>query len=426
MRPLDLPRRILAELLRRIGGELDAQHDYAIANADGASVRADINNALSAIVSLNSGPTAPATTFAYMFWADTTTGLLKVRNAANSAWVTVGMLASTNLGLAPTANPTFTGTVTAAAANLSGNVSISADANVVGTTGADSSQKLLVRGTAVGVRIGTSATVTEIEGVDNTGGASFQPLALGGSYVYVHVSGTEIARANANGLGVFCTPTFFEFDVTKSKSGAEVVGRINNSNAGASSNAKLYLEVNSGTAGDPYIMFEIASVLDWVIGVDNSDSDKFKISQAGAPGTNDFLSIDTTGAVVLGSATPATGYASLGDLTLPSARGVRAKNTDKALLEFDGTGTPALHDNWNVTSLTDNGVGDYTVNFTNALGAATYTVTGSANAGGGGVVAAVVHYNTSGTKSTTACQIYVKQNSSLIDSASVSVRFAGA
>jgi len=62
-------------------------------------VRSDINDQLAAIVSNNSGATAPATTYAYQWWADTTTGLLKIRNAANNAWVTVGTLASDNLGL---------------------------------------------------------------------------------------------------------------------------------------------------------------------------------------------------------------------------------------------------------------------------------------------------------------------------------------
>lgn len=81
-----------------------AQHDYVIDNATGAAVRADLNNALAAIVSLNSGATAPATTYAYQPWADTATGLLKLRNAANTSWITVGTLASANLGLlvAPT------------------------------------------------------------------------------------------------------------------------------------------------------------------------------------------------------------------------------------------------------------------------------------------------------------------------------------
>lgn len=89
-----------------------SQHDYDIANQAGAAFRTDLNSALAAIVSNNSGATAPSTTFAYQWWADTTTGLLKIRNAANSAWVTVGTLASANLGLATLASPTFTGTVT--------------------------------------------------------------------------------------------------------------------------------------------------------------------------------------------------------------------------------------------------------------------------------------------------------------------------
>ena len=88
-----------------------ATHDYVIANGTGAAVRSDLNDALAAIVSNNSNSTAPATTFAYQWWADTTTGLLKIRNAANSAWVTVGTLASTNLGLASLAGATFTGDV---------------------------------------------------------------------------------------------------------------------------------------------------------------------------------------------------------------------------------------------------------------------------------------------------------------------------
>ena len=88
-----------------------AQHDYVIANGTGAAVRSDLNNGLAAIVSNNSGATEPATMYAYQWWPDTTTGLLKIRNAANSAWITVGTLASTNLGLASLAGATFTGNV---------------------------------------------------------------------------------------------------------------------------------------------------------------------------------------------------------------------------------------------------------------------------------------------------------------------------
>jgi hypothetical protein len=76
-----------------------AQHDYVISDQSFPAFRADVNNALAAVVSQNSGAAQPSTTYAYMWWPDTTTGLLKIRNASNNGWVTVGTLASANLGL---------------------------------------------------------------------------------------------------------------------------------------------------------------------------------------------------------------------------------------------------------------------------------------------------------------------------------------
>jgi hypothetical protein len=69
-----------------------AQHDYIIANQSGAAFRADLNNALAAIASQNSGANEPSVTYAYMPWADTTTGLFKIRNTANTGWVTLYQL----------------------------------------------------------------------------------------------------------------------------------------------------------------------------------------------------------------------------------------------------------------------------------------------------------------------------------------------
>ena len=98
---------------------MSPQADYVVSNGTGAAVRSDINGQLAAIVSNNSGASAPATTYAYMLWADTSTNLLKLRNGANSAWITVGDLTAANLGLAALASPTFTGTVTIPTATIS-------------------------------------------------------------------------------------------------------------------------------------------------------------------------------------------------------------------------------------------------------------------------------------------------------------------
>ena len=50
----------------------------------------------------------------------------------------------------------------------------------------------------------------------------------------------------------------------------------------------------------------------------------------------------------------------------------------RAWINFNGTGTPAIRASGNVTSITDNGTGDYTVNFTTALPDVNYSVAGTA------------------------------------------------
>lgn len=69
-----------------------SQHDYNIANAPGATVRADVNALAEALASLNAGNTAPTVTFPFMLWADTTNALLKMRNPANSGWMTLASI----------------------------------------------------------------------------------------------------------------------------------------------------------------------------------------------------------------------------------------------------------------------------------------------------------------------------------------------
>jgi hypothetical protein len=60
----------------------------------------------------------------------------------------------------------------------------------------------------------------------------------------------------------------------------------------------------------------------------------------------------------------------------------------KAWVNFNGTGTVAIRDSYNVSSITDLGTGSYAINFTNALPNANYctNVTAGFTAGSGGLV----------------------------------------
>lgn len=244
-----------------------AQHDYSIANQSGASFRADLNNALAAIVSQNSGASEPSTTYAYMPWADTTTGLLKFRNAANNAWVTVGTLASVNLGLATADSPSFSGTAT-----FSGNV--------------------LLTGTgAIDIPAGTTA---QRPGTPSSG--------------MIRYNTTTSAFEGYNG-----------------SAWGGIAGNITNADISASAGI-----VDSKLTG----------------------------------------------------------------------------TTCKAWVNFNGTGTVAIRASFNVSSITDNGSGDYRINFSSALADANYVSVGMAGRSSTDALRTVGVYNSQSTASFRVLVIY--------------------
>ena len=85
---------------------------YTIANDTGANVRSAINGVLGAIQTLNSGSSDPSANVAFQLSVNTTSNLLKLRNAANNGYIEIGNVTQANLGLAPLAGAIFTGKVT--------------------------------------------------------------------------------------------------------------------------------------------------------------------------------------------------------------------------------------------------------------------------------------------------------------------------
>ena len=85
------------------------------------------------------------------------------------------------------------------------------------------------------------------------------------------------------------------------------------------------------------------------------------------------LNQNTTGsaATVTGNATGSTFGFNSGYGSVATAYGCRA------WVNFNGTGTVAIRASGNVSSITDNGTGDYTVNFTTAMPDANYSLVGT-------------------------------------------------
>ena len=64
--------------------------------------------------------------------------------------------------------------------------------------------------------------------------------------------------------------------------------------------------------------------------------------------------------------------AKIGSLT--TASGSAPSYSARSWVNFNGTGTVAIRASGNVSSITDNGTGDYTVNFTTAMSDANYAI----------------------------------------------------
>jgi hypothetical protein len=88
-----------------------------------------------------------------------------------------------------------------------------------------------------------------------------------------------------------------------------------------------------------------------------------------------------------------------------------ANGTAKAWVNFDGTGTVAIRAAYNVSSITDNGTGDYTVNFTTALVDANYSVvcTGEQNPNGSSQEVRAFHVNAQSVPTTTGARLMNKR-----------------
>ncbi len=141
-----------------------SQHNFDIGNVARSLFRGEVNNGLKALATLSSGTTAPATTYAFQLWMDTSgsPAVLKVRDAANSAWVTLGPIADSTQWRAYTANTErvridSTGKVGIGKTNPAYTLDVNGDINCTGS--------LRINGTAVGTIADGSITYAKIQNV---------------------------------------------------------------------------------------------------------------------------------------------------------------------------------------------------------------------------------------------------------------------
>ena len=293
--------------------------NYTIENASGANVRTDLNNVFAAIQSSNSKSTDLATSqcVAGMPFLNTTTNILKIRNSTNNGFTNIGNIDQANLGLLP----------------RSGGSSAPMTGALLGHDGSNAA--------APAFSFDTDSDLGLFRKAANIMGFSS--------------AGTEQMIFDANGITLRSQNEIRFGDNDNSHYAAMKAGTI-------TSNRTLTLPNESGT------------VLTSATSIQNTNL------------ANSSITIGSTSISLGGSNTTIAGISTL---TATNLRATNFQDTNgntlftdtqiaqgrvKAYVNFNGQGTVAKRDDFNVSSVSDIGTGVYDINFATAMSDTNYTV----------------------------------------------------
>ena len=296
------------------------------------------------------------------------------RTVSTSATITTGTITglSTTTGTVATLNST-TGTITGL------NSTTGTVATLNSTTGTITTGVIPTLTSITKITSGTGTAA--VPAISPTGDANTGVFFPAADTIAFSDGGAEAMRIDSSGnVGIGTdSPTFFGsgskvLDIVGLNSGVVRFERTNSTNptnayVGASNGAFL---INSQTES-PIIFYtygterlRIASAGQIGIGGVNYGTSGQVLTSAGTAAAPSWTTITTT---------PAAGSITFPMLSTSATEADNVeKRTAKAWVNFNGTGTVAIRGSFNVSSITDNNTGDYTVNFTTAMANANYAV----------------------------------------------------
>ena len=255
----------------------------------------------------------------------------------NATTATVGSLSATSL------SATSFGAITATSANISGALTTASAAITTATI------------TNVQVADGTAAAPS----ITNTGDTNTGVFFPADNEVGLATDGSERVRIDSSGnVGIGTSSPGGILDISTTNPTVNII-------AGSGGFGNVFGKVGST------ILWEQNWGTDYVVSYVQNGS--YYVGTKGASGG--LLSFETKS--IQRSAIDVNGNFTR---SLPGVSSTQYPDfCARAWVNFNGTGTPAIRGSGNVSSITDNNTGDYTVNFTTAMPDANYSATASSN-----------------------------------------------
>ena len=198
---------------------------------------------------------------------------------------------------------------------------------------------------------------------DTSGSVTIAAPAIAGTTVITLPATTGTLISSGGALGTPSSGTLTSCTGLPMTTG--VTGTLPIANGGTNSTATAYCSLTTNISGT-------LPVANGGTGVTSSTG-----SGANVLGTSPTLTTPILGTPTSGNLANCTGIPA--PAALSTASGSAPSYSARAWVNFNGAGTVAIRASGNVSSITDNGTGDYTVNFTTAMSDANYSVSGVCN-----------------------------------------------
>ena len=291
----------------------------------------------------------------------------------------------------------------------------------------------LTRTLQIPVTSDANASLIDVTAVETVAGIASQVVTVATSDAQIMVVAADITNVNVvaasignvnavagNEANINTVATNIAGVNTTATNIASILDAPNQATAAANSAAAADLSAQQAAASAASITvpFPLSSIQDIPTGT---------ILGRSSAGTGDVEALTTLPAVN-GSALTNLNGANISSGNIAAARITNALNASgsapiyacRAWVNFNGTGTVAIRASGNVSSITDNTVGDYTVNFTTAMPDANYSAV--TNSGGtSGVTSSVAGDNIVARTTTAFRFLSLAQSGAGADAATISV-----